>query len=118
MKQSEKKLLKLYGELSDEDQRTLLAFAEFLHARGVPEHMEPLPPQPIPRPAQETVIAALKRLSQSYPMLDKARMLNETSVLVAQHVMQGRAAGEVIDELEVIFERHYQGLATKRRQDA
>ena len=118
MKQSEKRLLKLYSELSEEDQRMLLAFAEFLHARGVPERMEPLPPQPIPRPAQETVIAALKRLSQSYPMLDKARMLNETSVLVAQHVMQGRAAGEVIDELEVIFERHYRTLASGHRQDA
>jgi hypothetical protein len=40
-------------------------------------------------------------------------MLNETSVLMTQHVISGRDAAEVIDELEVLFRRHYEKLAEK-----
>jgi hypothetical protein len=43
-------------------------------------------------------------------MLDKAKMLNETSALMAQHIMQGRDAEEVIDELEQVFATHYERL--------
>jgi hypothetical protein len=35
-------------------------------------------------------------------------MLNETSGLMTEHLMQGRPAPEVIDELEALFRRHYQ----------
>ena len=42
-----------------------------------------------------------------YPMLDRERMLSETSGLMAAHTLQGRAAKEVIDDLEAMFERHY-----------
>jgi hypothetical protein len=55
----------------------------------------------------------MKRLSATYHMLDKSKLLNETSALMAQHVMQGRPAHEVIDELEVVFELHYRRLAGK-----
>ena len=65
-------------------------------------------PQPIPRPESETVVGAIKRLSATFPMLDRAKLLNETSVLVTQHVMRGRDATEVIEELEVLFRRHYE----------
>ena len=41
-------------------------------------------------------------------MLDKAKLLNDTSGLVTQHIMQRRPHIEVIDELEAIFIRHYQ----------
>lgn len=41
-------------------------------------------------------------------MLDRSKLLNETSALMAQHVMQGRSAVEVIDELEVVFQTHYE----------
>ena len=34
-------------------------------------------------------------------------MLAEVSGLMAEHVMKGKAAVEVIDELEVVFEQHY-----------
>jgi len=43
-------------------------------------------------------------------MLNKDTMLHETSGLVAQHLIQGRAAREVIDELEAIFRRHFDDL--------
>ena len=42
------------------------------------------------------------------PMINKDNMLSETSTLVSKHVIQGKDAVEVIDELEVIFHRHYE----------
>jgi hypothetical protein len=48
------------------------------------------------------------------PTIDRPRRLNETSVLMAQQMISGRDAVEVIDELEVLFRRHYEKLAEKR----
>ena len=87
----------------------MLAFAEFLQSRTRPETPEQLAtPLPIPRPPQETVISAIKRLTKTYPMLDIVRLLNEVSVLMSQHVLQGQAENQVVDELEQLFLRHYQ----------
>jgi hypothetical protein len=108
MNSEDKRLLRSFRRLRDEDRATLLAFAEFLETRAqrtVPEVMQP---QPIPRPEKETVVGAIKRLSATFPMLNRAKLLNETSVLVTQHVMRGRDAVEVIQELEVLFQRHYE----------
>nr|WP_242467262.1 Crp/Fnr family transcriptional regulator [Ectothiorhodospira shaposhnikovii] len=107
---SERRLRGLYRGLSAADRDTLLAFAEFLAGRAAAAPISIPAPEPIPRPEEESVIRAMKRLSATYPMLDKARLLNETSQLMTQHVMQGRAAVEVIDELEAVFARHYQRL--------
>jgi len=109
---SQQKLLKLFDSLSAADRQHLLVFAEFLVTRTAesgPEQGKPAAePRIVPRPENETVIAAIKRLSSSYSMLDKSEMLHETSDLVTSHVIKGRAAGEVIDELEVMFLKHYQ----------
>jgi len=105
----ERKLLKLFRVLPEVDREALFAFAEFLHARAEPPR-NAAPPVLIPRPERETVVGAIKRLSASYHMLDKAKMLDETANLMAQHVMHGRDANEVIDELEAIFRRHYDTL--------
>ncbi len=108
----EKHLLRLFRALEAEEQATLLAFAEFLHAKRAEQPPTELPkPELIPRPAKESVVAAIRRLSRSYPMLDKGRMLNDTSSLVTQHVMQGRSAKDVVDELEEVFRRHYEQFA-------
>jgi hypothetical protein len=40
-------------------------------------------------------------------MLDHSKMLHEASSLMAQHMMQGRPAEEVIDELEEMFRRDF-----------
>ena len=89
-------------------QEQLIAFAEFLVDRTGPATVEePAAPKPIPRPAQESVIAAVRRLSETYHMLDKGAMLHETSTLVSAHVLQGRPAQQVIDELENLFETRY-----------
>ena len=114
------RLQELFAALAPPDRDSLLAFAEFLQARGLPNdirrsavatapvQVEKPAPQAIPRPEQESVVAALKRLSSTYPMLDKNKLLTETSGLVTQHIMQRRNAVEVIDELEAIFISQYQ----------
>ncbi len=109
MTSTEKRLLRLFRGLADQERETLLAFAEFLSARAAPQPPSELPtPKLIPRPDNESVVAAIKRLSASYSMLDKGRMLNDTSNLMTQHVMQGRPADKVVDELEEVFRRHYE----------
>lgn len=110
-----RELQRLFKGLPDEQRRTLLAFARFLATQEAPQARTIPEPEPIPRPERESVIKAMKRLSASYHMLDKSRLLNETSTLMAQHVMQGRPAHEVIDELEVIFEMHYRRLSGKEQ---
>jgi hypothetical protein len=120
MSDLEEHLLTLFRELTAADQASLLAFAEFLRSRaGAPPVARPAPepvvipePEAIPRPEQESVVKAVKRLAQTYPMLDKSKMLTDTSALVMQHVVQGRDAVEVIDELEIVFQRHYSRLRT------
>ncbi len=106
MAQDDARLTALYQRLPAAERETLLAFAEFLVSRsGVPVDITPRPTE---RPAQESVVAAIKRLSASYHMLDRSKMLHETSGLMTEHLMQGRPAPEVIDELETLFRRHYQ----------
>lgn len=109
----ERHLRKLYRELSPQDQATLLRFAEFLAAGKQPVAAPPetFPdPEPIPRPAQESVIKAIKRLTATYPMIGRDRLLNETSSLMTAHVLHGKPAVEVIDELEALFLRHYEEM--------
>lgn len=115
----ETQLTELFRKLPATEQASLIAFAEFLFSRSgaVPASLfaPPAPkliaePEPIPRPEQESVVKAVKRLAQTYPMLDKSKMLDDTSTLVMQHVIQGRDAAEVIDELEIVFERYYTQL--------
>ncbi len=110
MNPRERKLLNQFRNLPEAEAQMLLAFAEFLASRGEATPVEVPAPAVVPRPESESVVGALKRLSATYHMLDKAKMLNETSTVMAQHVMQGRDKVEVIDELEVIFRRHYEAL--------
>ena len=113
---AQRQLLKLFAELDEAGRQQLLVYAEFLLSRR--NHLEPTDqtseaiaePEPIERPADETVIGAIKRLSKSYSMLSKDAILHETSDLMTAHVLKGRPAVEVIDELEVLFARHYQKL--------
>ncbi|MEN8169580.1 MAG: Crp/Fnr family transcriptional regulator [Pseudomonadota bacterium] len=104
----EKRLLELYKALPDAESKSLLDFAEFLAERAGPvEASEPQEPVDIPRPDEETVVAAMKRLRDTYLMLDHSKMLHEASGLMGEHMMQGRPAPEVIDELELMFVRYY-----------
>lgn len=102
----ERKLLELFGRLEAGQQDKLIAFAEFLAAE-VPAGAAASEPLAIPRPAGETVAKAIRRLTRTYPMLDRRRLMVETSQFMAQHALEGRAANEVIDDLEAVFARHY-----------
>lgn len=105
-----KKLLRLFRDLSPGRQAALLEYAEFLASRRqLDANDEILAPQPkiLPRPEQESVIKAIQRLMASYPMLDRNKLFQETSMQMTRHVMQGVPANDVIDELEIIFRRHY-----------
>ena len=117
MKKSEKDLLGLYRLLPAEAAHQLVDFAEFLASRYQPESMQLASPEDIPRPDKESVVAAVKRLSATYPMLDKDKLLNETATLVSQHMIQGRDAVEVIDELEDIFSKQYDMLVNDQQQE-
>lgn len=108
MKKSEKQLLEVWRKLSETDQEAVQHFAEFLlQQNGIVEEVVS-DPLNIERPSEESVMAAIKRLSETYPMVNKDNMLNETAALVSQHVIHGKGAIEVIDELEIVFRHHYE----------
>ena len=114
---SERKLNKLFKKLNKEKQQTLLSFATFLvldktEIEGSKSKI--MVPKFISRPEKESVIKAIKRLSTSYFMIDSAEMFNTTSALMSEHIMKGRAANEVIDELEQVFKKHYENMNNKR----
>ncbi len=109
MTADERRLLRLFRELSPGRREGLLDYGEFLLARAQPEIPEiPSEPLAIPRPAQESVVKAIRRLRETYPMLDRAKILHETSGLMTQHLVHGKSAPEVIDELEAMFLRHFE----------
>jgi hypothetical protein len=108
-----RRLLRYFGELPRAQRQALLEYAEFLHTRhgAGPSAAEPLD---ISRPESESVVGALKRLRSTYPMLDAQQLLTDTSELMSQHLTGGRGAIEVIDELEIVFRRHYESHAESR----
>lgn len=111
MSAGSKRLLDLFGQLAEEQQETLLAFAEFLVARpDLADEPEPSEPRPIERPAEETVVMAIRRLTRTYPMLDRRKLFGEASRFMTEHALAGRPANEVIDELEAVFARHYERM--------
>ena len=118
VKKNTKRLLGFYRDLPDEVAQQLLDYAEFLVSRYKVEIKEISSPEDISRPDNESVVIAVKRLSATYPMLNKDTLLNETASLVSQHLLQGRGAIEVIDELEVIFNKQYEILVEELKQDS
>jgi hypothetical protein len=109
----QRKMLKLFKALDAKDQDVLVAFAEFLSKReGASADEEgqetSLDPIPIERPEDESVVAAIKRLSSSYHMLDTSTLLTESSSLMTAHLIHGRSASDVIDELEALFTKEYE----------
>ena len=110
---AQRRLLDLFDRLNEPDRATLTAFAEFLAGRAETQEQpaaqpsRPLEPEQIPRPPKESVVGAIKRLTKVYPMLPREALLNETSDLMSAHVLQGRPAADVINELESLFREHY-----------
>jgi len=109
----QRELLALYSTLNEPDQRSLISFGRFLASQQQAElptpTVEPISSEPldISRPESESVIKAIRRLTETYPMLEKKNLIDSTSILMSAHVLQGRSADQVIDELELLFEEHY-----------
>ncbi len=118
----ERQLIKLYQSLSEADQQTLVHFAEFLQTKNsdekgssanqnVEEKRIPTEPLELPRPEKESVVKAIKRLTKNYPMVDKESILHPISGLMTSHILQGRSAYEVIDDLEALFLKEFNKLS-------
>jgi hypothetical protein len=105
-----RKLLDCFRRLSEERKTALLEFAAYLADKeeNSPARLIPQVPLEIPRPENESVIKAVRRLRETYPMLDQNKIFSEVSTQMTKHVMQGIPAVEVIDELEIIFRRYYE----------
>ncbi len=122
MSRSEEKLLNLYKALPKQDQKSVLDFCSFLVAQN-PDAQNPdlrlenSTPKEIPRPEAESVVLAMRRLSDTYFMLNKDDLLHEASGLMSQHILHGKDAVEVIDELEVLFLKFYTALNENQNKD-
>ncbi len=109
----ERKLVKVFKSLNSADKETLIAFSEFLQSRSSSlndiESTSEVPDKPlvIERPETESVVAAIKRLTATYPMVNKDDILHPISNLMTSHIMQGKKAKDVIDELEQLFDDEY-----------
>ncbi len=118
----ERRLTRLYRSLGATDRDALLAFAEFLAQRGAADPAlsaapvaAPQEPGPLNRPPAESVVAAIRRLRYAYPMLEHGDLLHQASALMSGHVLQGRPAAEVVDDLEALFARHYSAYRDGRQ---
>jgi hypothetical protein len=98
MSGQEGRLLELFRRLDGRGRATLLDLAEFLAARLLVPR-----PGPVERPAQESVVQAIRRLNRSYPAQKRHRLMPRVELLLAAHMVDGRPVGEVIDELEALF---------------
>ena len=112
---AQQSLDRVFAELDETNRASVLAFAEFLLTRqGPPANAMPeVPQQPldIPRPVEESVVGAIRRLARTYPMLNKDELLHASSSLMSGHILHGRAASDVIDELETLFADAYDRYA-------
>ncbi len=96
------RLVAVLEQLDEAGRRTLVEYAEFLVSR---REVPTIAPDIAARPAGETVLQAIKRLNGSYPGLRRAALMQPVGELLSQHMVDGRAADEVIDDLEVLYAR-------------
>lgn len=110
MKRDAKSLVDLFNSLDEERQSSLLDYAEFLQSKGGVVQQDIGEPVEIPKPENETVVGAIKRLKQTYPMIDSMEVFTVASNLMTDHMVKGRDAEEVINEIEALFELTYAKL--------
>jgi len=110
MKNKLREIKLLLAQLDEDHQQAIVDYTTFLVQRYKINNSRDkgLKPESIERPEQESVIAAIKRLKKTYFMLDTDIILNETSALMGQHILKGREASDVIDELQSIFQSQYE----------
>lgn len=106
----------LAAGLPDEALQSLLEFTEFLASKYPAKDQVPdLEIVPIERPQMESVIAAIRRLAKTYPMLDKNLLFQQTSQAMSDHVLREVSDEESIDRLEAVFLKEYEALVKKHQ---
>lgn len=105
-------LLQMFRRLDAQQQHSLIDFVRFL-ASGSQAQQPVAIPVPQPRSDNEGVVHAIKRLNRTYPMLRKHKLTQRVEQLLAQHMMQDRDAGEVIEELELFYAAEYAAFANE-----
>lgn len=113
MKPSAQSIASIFDDLPEQDQTTLFEFAEFLKSRAPDSASKITEPLGIARPDEESVVAAIKRLKKNYPMIPQKALLNATSEFMMQHMMQGKLAKDVIDDMENLFETKFKSIMDK-----
>ncbi len=111
-------LIDLYESMDDERKRSLCDFADFLYAKADPVSKEVPAPEDVPRPQEETVVGAVKRLKIKYHMVESMTVFSAASELMTDHMVKGRDVIEVIDEMEILFEDAYSKLLENKEQDS
>ena len=111
MNAAERRLLQAWRSLPEGGRASLLDYAEFLQQRETAASVVEVvaqTPLDIPRPSEESVIKAVRRLKLTYPMLESDHsLLNEVSAQMTRHIIHGEKAERVIDQLELIFRQKY-----------
>jgi hypothetical protein len=115
---SSQDLIDLYEAMDDSRKKSLSDFADFLYAQAEPITKEIQPPDDVPRPEQETVVGAIKRLKVTYHMIESMAVFSEASSLMTDHMVKGRDVVEVIDEMEILFEDAYKKLVQENSDDS
>ncbi|MFV9614922.1 MAG: Crp/Fnr family transcriptional regulator [Gammaproteobacteria bacterium] len=111
-------LIDLYQAMDDSRKKSLSDFADFLYGQAEPISKEVQPPDDVPRPQQETVVGAIKRLKMTYHMIGSMSVFSEASALMTDHMVKGRDVVEVIDEMEVLFEEAYKALVQENSKNS
>lgn len=107
-------MLRLFSRLDTSRQASLRAFAGFLYEQQSSEEQRDtaVSPTQVPadilRPDEESVVAAMRRLTRTFPMIDRDALLDKATSLMTSHMLQGKPAAQVIDELDALFREHYQ----------
>ena len=112
-KLEERQLRAVLEALTDAEVVSVLDFAQYLRDRRRTAQKPSTEIVEIPRPEDESVIAAIRRLTQTYPTLDRGTVFNEASSLMTRHVVQGESREDTIDRLEALFQSRYTSLQAK-----
>ncbi len=94
----------------------LLDYAEFLFQRHGEDRTN-LSKCDIERPAAESVVRAIQRLTRTYPMLEPSSLLTETSEILSQNMVGGKSVDESIDKLEQLFQNCYTALQASKKNE-
>lgn len=103
-------LISVYESMDEQSRQSLSDFADFLYERSTPVVKQVPPPKEIPRPPQETVVGAIKRLKSSYHMVENMAVFSAASSLMTDHMVKGRELDEVVEEMEKLFEEAYRKM--------